>query len=70
MPQKEMPFETAHSTPVCIHTKTGRTRINKTCLRNYECWHCAFDQWLDETEKPPEFNNCFSLSRGPLAHAA
>ncbi|MFH1351853.1 MAG: hypothetical protein ABII26_13120 [Pseudomonadota bacterium] len=32
---------------LCLHVVNGRTGIPKTCIRKYECWHCAFDQWLD-----------------------
>ena len=35
---------------LCIHFINGRTVIPKTCIHNYECWKCAFDQWLEEIE--------------------
>jgi hypothetical protein len=28
----------------------AQTTIPKICMRGYECWHCSFDQWLDEME--------------------
>lgn len=34
--------------PPCRHALTGRTDAPKTCILNYECFHCAYDQWLDE----------------------
>ena len=34
----------------CRHLENGRSMIPKTCIYNYECWKCAFDQWLDELE--------------------
>ena len=34
----------------CRQAENGRTEIPKICTRNYECRHCAFDQWLDEME--------------------
>ena len=34
----------------CLHLLNGRTVIPKTCIHNYECWKCAFDQWLEEIE--------------------
>lgn len=34
----------------CLHVESGRTVIPKICTRGYECWHCAFDQWIDEIE--------------------
>ena len=35
----------------CLHLHNGRIDIAKTCVRNYECGHCFFDQWLEETEE-------------------
>jgi len=32
---------------VCLHYLSGRTDAAKPCLLNYECFHCAYDQWLD-----------------------
>ena len=34
--------------PVCLHVEWGRIQIPKICILNYECWHCGFDQWLEE----------------------
>jgi hypothetical protein len=31
----------------CIHVLSGRVEGPKNCMFNYECHHCAFDQWLD-----------------------
>ena len=33
----------------CRHVLTGRIEPPKTCPNNYECNHCGFDQWLEET---------------------
>ncbi len=35
----------------CRHMENGETGIPKTCTRAYECWHCNFDQWLEEMEE-------------------
>ena len=70
MPREDLQLGATNSTPVCVHTETGRTRIHKTCLRNYECGHCAFDQWLDETERAQELHDPFTFSGAPLAQAA
>ena len=35
---------------LCLHLMNGRTRIAKTCIRNYQCECCAFEQWLDEVD--------------------
>ncbi len=34
----------------CRHALTGRIDAPKTCPNNYECYHCAFDQMLDEVD--------------------
>jgi glycine cleavage system H lipoate-binding protein len=32
----------------CRHTLTGRIDAPKICTLNYECYHCTFDQMLDD----------------------
>ena len=32
----------------CRHALTGRTDAPKICTLNYECYHCEYDQMLDE----------------------
>ncbi|MBW1803777.1 MAG: glycine cleavage system protein H [Deltaproteobacteria bacterium] len=32
----------------CIHRLTGRIDAPKICIYNYECYHCHYDQMLDE----------------------
>ncbi|MBW2000122.1 MAG: glycine cleavage system protein H [Deltaproteobacteria bacterium] len=32
----------------CRHALTGRINAPKICTMNYECYHCPFDQMLDE----------------------
>ena len=34
----------------CRHVLTGRIRTPKECMMNYECYHCQFDQQLDEED--------------------
>lgn len=34
----------------CRHALTGRIDAPKTCPYNYECYHCAFDQMLDDAD--------------------
>ena len=34
----------------CRHTLTGRVDAPKICTMNYECYHCAFDQMMDEID--------------------
>ena len=38
----------------CRHWLTGRIDAPKTCPNNYECYHCAFDQMLDEVDLAAE----------------
>ena len=46
----------------CRHALTGRISAPKICSNNYECYHCAFDQMLDETELAAELQT-------PACHA-
>ena len=32
----------------CRHALTGRVNAPKICPNNYECYHCPYDQMLDE----------------------
>ncbi|MFH1351852.1 MAG: glycine cleavage system protein H [Pseudomonadota bacterium] len=34
----------------CRHALTGRISAPKICTLNYECYHCAYDQMLDEED--------------------
>ncbi|MBW2514857.1 MAG: glycine cleavage system protein H [Deltaproteobacteria bacterium] len=34
----------------CRHALTGRIDAPKICAMNYECYHCSFDQMLDEMD--------------------
>ncbi|MCG6892720.1 MAG: glycine cleavage system protein H [Desulfobacteraceae bacterium] len=34
----------------CRHALTGRVQAPKICTMNYECYHCTFDQMLDEMD--------------------
>lgn len=31
----------------CLHVLSGLVTAHKVCLKNYECYHCAYDQWLE-----------------------
>lgn len=35
---------------LCRHVMTGRISYPKICAMNYECYHCEFDQWLEEID--------------------
>ncbi|MFH1625051.1 MAG: glycine cleavage system protein H [Pseudomonadota bacterium] len=34
----------------CRHALTGRVNAPKICTMNYECYHCSYDQMLDERD--------------------
>jgi glycine cleavage system H lipoate-binding protein len=34
----------------CRHALTGRANAPKICTMNYECYHCAFDQMMDDID--------------------
>ncbi len=49
----------------CRHALTGRIDAPKICTQNYECYHCAFDQMLDETDLAGEMvPPTYSLASG------
>ncbi len=54
----------------CLHVQKGRTMIAKTCIHGYECWHCAFDQWIEEMEEGQKIREGFKSPRDTLARAA
>jgi hypothetical protein len=54
----------------CVRAETGLTRIPKICIHDYECWHCAFSQWLEEIEKSQARIEDFKDERDFLAEAA
>jgi hypothetical protein len=32
---------------LCHHVSEGRLNAPKRCMLNHECYHCAYDQWLE-----------------------
>jgi len=38
----------------CSHRLTGRTEAPKICIHNYACYHCPFDQMLDDMDLAPD----------------
>ena len=49
----------------CRHTLTGRIDAPKICPLNYECYHCEFDQMLDEMDLVQETTApAYSLASG------
>ena len=54
---------------LCLHNITGHIIAPKICLLNYECSHCAFDQWLDNLQRL-EINREKGVLRDVLPKAA
>ena len=54
---------------LCLHSIVGNTIVPKICILNYECSHCAFDQWLDNLEGT-EINRGKGALRDVLLKAA
>ena len=59
----------------CRHYLTGRIDAPKLCTMNYECYHCAFDQMLDEMDlareiDPPDLVSAsgYRLAKGYYYH--
>lgn len=59
-------FETPYG--LCFHTEKGR--IPKTCTRVYECWHCGFNEWLEEIDRCAIAKKGLEISGYALAEAA
>jgi hypothetical protein len=54
----------------CVHAENGRAEIPKICIRDYECWHCAFDQWIEELEERQVLPGLSAVERNLVARAA
>lgn len=54
----------------CVHTEEGGAGIPKICIRDYECWHCAFDQWIEDMEERPILPGFSAVERNFVARAA
>jgi hypothetical protein len=55
----------------CRHALTGRIDAPKLCPNNYECYHCAFDQMLDEMDLAADIETppCKEVSGYQIADA-
>ena len=54
----------------CVHAENGQAGIPKICIRDYECWHCAFDQWIEEMEEISVLPGLSGVERNFVARAA
>jgi len=59
----------------CRHVLTGRIDAPKICVHNYECYHCAYDQMLDDMDTaeltaPPSYDlaSGYRLANGYYYH--
>jgi len=59
----------------CRHVLTGRIDAPKICTKGYECYHCSFDQMLDETDlalemDPPHLSSAsgYKMAKGYYYH--
>jgi glycine cleavage system H lipoate-binding protein len=59
----------------CRHALSGRVDAPKICTMNYECYHCAFDQMMDEIDiaelgEPPNYASAsgYKMARGYYYH--
>lgn len=49
MMKSKTTFKKIDTNRFCRFLLEGVIEIPKRCLLNYECRHCGFDQWLEET---------------------
>ena len=54
----------------CVHAEKGGAGIPKICIRDYECWHCAFDQWIEDMEEIRILPGLSAVKRNFVARAA
>lgn len=54
----------------CLHVENGHTGIPKICIHGYECWHCAFNQWLEVMEEKKRGPRDWDTNRDLMAKAA
>lgn len=47
---RDLMQETHGASRMCRHVLTGRFNGPRLCTRNYQCYHCGFDQMLDDME--------------------
>lgn len=45
---------------LCRHVLTGTVKAHKICCKNYECYHCAYDQMIadEEVNAPKAMPSC------------
>ncbi len=51
---------------LCLHISNGHFRAPKMCMLNRECFHCAYDQWLDYMETDNKIKKWSKAAGGVL----
>ena len=54
----------------CTQVGDARVEIPKICTHDYECWHCPFDQWIEEMEERQKSKKSFYTETKLLIKAA
>ena len=49
-PRKNQQHQNRSASWPCQHALSQRIYAFKHCILKHECYHCAFDQWLDEID--------------------
>ena len=47
---RPLPRSGSGSSRTCLHVLAGRVDAPKICTRQFECYHCGFDQLLDDMD--------------------
>jgi hypothetical protein len=55
---------------LCLHISPERFQVPKVCMLNRECFHCAYDQWLDYMETDKKIEERSKVAGGDLALSA
>ena len=46
----------------CVHSANGGAGTARICILDYQCEHCAFDQWLEEAQARESVAKTFRAS--------
>ena len=60
---RPLPGVDSGSSRICLHVLTGRVDVPKVCTRQFECYHCGFDQLLDDMDAAGQPDCCIAVSR-------
>jgi hypothetical protein len=54
---KPLPDSTYGESRLCLYISSGQLQVPKVCMLNGECFHCAYDQWLDHMKSDKQFES-------------